>query len=35
MKFGSSNDQVPLKYAPFTLGYNGYRYSENPSWAWA
>jgi hemolysin activation/secretion protein len=27
MKFGSSSDQVPLKYAPFTLGYNGYRYT--------
>jgi len=28
MKFGASSDQVPLKYAPFTLGYNGYRYTE-------
>jgi hypothetical protein len=34
MKFGSSS-KVPLKYAPFTFGYNGYRYTENPSWAWA
>ncbi|NWN65345.1 hypothetical protein HT123_31935, partial [Pseudomonas sp. MAFF 301512] len=28
MKFGASSDQVPLKYAPFTLGYNGFRYTE-------
>jgi len=28
LKFGASSDQVPLKYAPFTFGYNGYRYSE-------
>jgi hemolysin activation/secretion protein len=28
MKFGARSDQVPLKYAPFTLGYNGYRYTE-------
>lgn len=28
MRFGSSSDQIPLKYAPLTFGYNGYRYSE-------
>jgi len=26
--FGSSRDQVPLKYAPLTFGYNGFRYTE-------
>ncbi len=26
--FGGENDTVPLKYVPFTLGYNGYRYTE-------
>jgi hemolysin activation/secretion protein len=31
LRLGSSNDQVPLKYAPFTFGYNGYRYSEQSS----
>ncbi|SDT12971.1 Hemolysin activation/secretion protein [Pseudomonas asplenii] len=29
LKFGSSSDQVPLKYAPLTFGYNGYRYTES------
>jgi len=28
MRFGRSSDQIPLKYAPMTFGYNGYRYSE-------
>jgi len=28
LKFGGSSDTVPLKYAPFTFGYNGYRYTE-------
>nr|WP_172681992.1 ShlB/FhaC/HecB family hemolysin secretion/activation protein [Pseudomonas protegens] len=28
MRFGRSSDQIPLKYAPVTFGYNGYRYSE-------
>ena len=28
LNFGASGDQVPLKYAPLTLGYNGYRYTE-------
>ncbi|ARP95263.1 ShlB/FhaC/HecB family hemolysin secretion/activation protein [Bordetella genomosp. 13] len=26
--FGGEGDTVPLKYVPFTLGYNGYRYTE-------
>lgn len=25
---GNSRDKVPLKYAPITLGYNGYRFTE-------
>ncbi|NVZ99042.1 ShlB/FhaC/HecB family hemolysin secretion/activation protein [Pseudomonas gingeri] len=29
LKFGGSSDTVPLKYAPITLGYNGYRYTES------
>ncbi|WP_439898755.1 ShlB/FhaC/HecB family hemolysin secretion/activation protein [Pseudomonas costantinii] len=28
LKFGGSSDSVPLKYAPFTFGYNGFRYTE-------
>ncbi|WP_404940642.1 ShlB/FhaC/HecB family hemolysin secretion/activation protein [Pseudomonas protegens] len=28
MRFGRNSDQIPLKYAPMTFGYNGYRYSE-------
>ena len=28
MQFGASRDQIPLKYAPLTSGYNGYRYTE-------
>ncbi|MDD0974718.1 ShlB/FhaC/HecB family hemolysin secretion/activation protein [Pseudomonas fontis] len=28
VRFGDSYDTVPLKYAPISLGYNGYRYSE-------
>ncbi|NWD72490.1 ShlB/FhaC/HecB family hemolysin secretion/activation protein, partial [Pseudomonas gingeri] len=28
MKFGSSTDDIPLKYAPLTFGSNGYRYTE-------
>ncbi|MBT2372645.1 ShlB/FhaC/HecB family hemolysin secretion/activation protein [Pseudomonas fluorescens] len=29
MRFGGSSDQIPLKYAPMTFGYNGYRYNEH------
>ncbi|HDY5284373.1 TPA: ShlB/FhaC/HecB family hemolysin secretion/activation protein [Pseudomonas aeruginosa] len=25
---GGNNDRVPIKYAPLTLGYNGFRYTE-------
>jgi hemolysin activation/secretion protein len=28
-RFGANEDQVPIKYLPFTLAYNGYRYSES------
>lgn len=28
-RFGADETQVPIKYLPFTLGYNGYRYSES------
>ena len=28
LQFGGAEDKVPLKYAPITLGYNGYRYTE-------
>ncbi|MBB1593426.1 ShlB/FhaC/HecB family hemolysin secretion/activation protein [Achromobacter sp. UMC46] len=28
-RFGANEDQIPIKYLPFTLGYNGYRYSES------
>ncbi|NMK50363.1 ShlB/FhaC/HecB family hemolysin secretion/activation protein [Achromobacter sp. Bel] len=28
-RFGSNEDQIPIKYLPFTLAYNGYRYSES------
>ncbi len=28
-RFGDNEDQIPIKYLPFTLGYNGYRYSES------
>ena len=28
LRFGESNDKVPLKYAPLTFGYNGYNYTE-------
>nr|WP_217435329.1 ShlB/FhaC/HecB family hemolysin secretion/activation protein [Pseudomonas aeruginosa] len=27
-RIGGNNDKVPIKYAPLTLGYNGFRYSE-------
>lgn len=28
-RFGDNEDQIPIKYLPFTLAYNGYRYSES------
>lgn len=28
VRLGNSRDEIPLKYAPLTFGYNGYRYSE-------
>lgn len=28
VELGDSSDSVPLKYAPITLGYNGFRYTE-------
>jgi len=28
-RFGANEDQIPIKYLPFTLAYNGYRYSES------
>lgn len=28
LQFGGSQDQVPIRYAPITLGYTGYRYTE-------
>lgn len=28
LEFGGTSDTVPLKYVPFTFGYNGYRYTE-------
>jgi hemolysin activation/secretion protein len=28
LSFGADSDQVPIKYAPITLSYNGYRYTE-------
>ncbi len=28
MQFGGASDDVPIKYAPITLGYNGFRYTE-------
>ncbi|EFF73968.1 ShlB/FhaC/HecB family hemolysin secretion/activation protein [Achromobacter piechaudii] len=28
-RFGASEDQIPIKYLPFTLAYNGYRYTES------
>ncbi|CDH72846.1 hypothetical protein P38_4638 [Pseudomonas aeruginosa MH38] len=27
-RIGGNNDRVPIKYAPLTLGYNGFRYTE-------
>jgi len=27
--FGMTDDEAPLKYVPFTLGYSGYRYTEH------
>ncbi|WP_272016641.1 ShlB/FhaC/HecB family hemolysin secretion/activation protein [Pseudomonas aeruginosa] len=27
-RIGGNNDKVPIKYAPLTLGYNGFRYTE-------
>ncbi|MEI2415513.1 ShlB/FhaC/HecB family hemolysin secretion/activation protein [Orrella sp. JC864] len=29
VQFGGDSDDVPLKYVPFSLGYNGYRYTES------
>lgn len=28
-RFGDNEDQIPIKYLPFTLAYNGYRYTES------
>lgn len=28
LEFGGASDEVPIKYAPITLGYNGFRYTE-------
>jgi hemolysin activation/secretion protein len=28
-RYGANEDQIPIKYLPFTLAYNGYRYSES------
>ncbi len=28
LEFGDAEDTIPLKYAPFTFGYNGYYYTE-------
>ncbi|MGA4475695.1 ShlB/FhaC/HecB family hemolysin secretion/activation protein [Ectopseudomonas chengduensis] len=28
LEFGGARDDVPIKYAPITLGYNGFRYTE-------
>jgi hemolysin activation/secretion protein len=28
-RFGDNEDQIPIKYLPFTLAYNGYRYAES------
>ncbi len=28
LQFGGSSDEVPIKYAPITLAYNGFRYTE-------
>jgi hemolysin activation/secretion protein len=28
LQFGGSSDEVPIKYAPLTLAYNGFRYTE-------
>lgn len=28
-RFGANVDEIPIKYLPFTLAYNGYRYSES------
>ncbi|MGE7991482.1 ShlB/FhaC/HecB family hemolysin secretion/activation protein [Pseudomonas sp. NPDC089554] len=33
LSFGGDQDSVPLKYAPITLGYNGYRYTEASQWS--
>ncbi|MCB2490409.1 hypothetical protein KQ699_14960, partial [Listeria monocytogenes] len=27
-RIGGNNDRGPIKYAPLTLGYNGFRYTE-------
>ena len=29
LELGGDSDQVPLKYAPFTFAYNGFRYTES------